>query len=87
MKIITSIYLNCRPDLRDEWIAPTDADAEVEEALVSYHSFYSSLLIHIIFRFNYYCHYFIVIILCFYYNYYSLLYYYLYNHYYPLLSF
>ncbi|CAG8581585.1 6314_t:CDS:10 [Diversispora eburnea] len=35
MKIITSIYLNCRPDLRDEWIAPTDADAEVEEALVN----------------------------------------------------
>ncbi|RHZ69090.1 hypothetical protein Glove_290g39 [Diversispora epigaea] len=35
MKIITSIYLNCRPDLRDEWI-PTDADAEVEEALAKY---------------------------------------------------
>ena len=24
----------CRPDLRDEWIAPTDADAEVEDAVV-----------------------------------------------------
>ncbi|RHZ90177.1 hypothetical protein Glove_5g27 [Diversispora epigaea] len=33
-KIITSIYLNCRPDLWDEWIAPTDADAEVGETLV-----------------------------------------------------
>ncbi len=35
MKIITSIYLDCRPDLRDEWIASSDADAEVEDALVS----------------------------------------------------
>jgi hypothetical protein len=35
MKIITSIYLHCRPDLRDEWIASSDADAEIEDALVS----------------------------------------------------
>ncbi|CAG8570418.1 9115_t:CDS:10 [Funneliformis caledonium] len=33
MKIITSIYLHCRPDLRDEWIASSDADAEIEDAL------------------------------------------------------
>ncbi|KAG9294797.1 hypothetical protein G9A89_008489 [Geosiphon pyriformis] len=33
MKVITSIYLRCRPDLRDEWIASTDADAELEDAL------------------------------------------------------
>ncbi|CAG8505543.1 11339_t:CDS:10 [Acaulospora colombiana] len=33
MKVITSIYMNCRPGLRDEWIASTDADAEVEDAV------------------------------------------------------
>lgn len=26
MKVITSIYLNCRPDLRDEWLAGNEAD-------------------------------------------------------------
>ena len=26
MKVITSIYLNCRPDLRDEWLAGTEPD-------------------------------------------------------------
>ena len=26
MKIITSIYLQCRPDLRDEWLTGTEAD-------------------------------------------------------------
>lgn len=26
MKTITSIYLNCRPDLRDEWLTGTEAD-------------------------------------------------------------
>jgi len=35
MKVITSIYLNCRPDLRDEWLAgiePDDAgDAQAQE--------------------------------------------------------
>ncbi|CAG8549971.1 7249_t:CDS:10 [Acaulospora morrowiae] len=35
MKVITSIYLNCRPDLRDEWIASADADAEVEDAVAT----------------------------------------------------
>ncbi|RHZ79117.1 hypothetical protein Glove_151g174 [Diversispora epigaea] len=35
MKIITSIYLNCRPDSKDEWIAPTNAETEVEEALTN----------------------------------------------------
>ncbi|PWN47739.1 hypothetical protein IE53DRAFT_232364 [Violaceomyces palustris] len=33
MKIITSIYLHCRPDLRDEWLAGSDIDADVEESL------------------------------------------------------
>lgn len=38
MKVITSIYLNCRPDLRDEWLMgievedPADAQAQ-EQAL------------------------------------------------------
>jgi hypothetical protein len=26
MKVITSIYLNCRPDLRDEWLTGTEID-------------------------------------------------------------
>jgi hypothetical protein len=36
MKVITSIYLNCRPELRDEWLGGTDQDTELEDALVSY---------------------------------------------------
>ncbi|CAO1612896.1 unnamed protein product [Sympodiomycopsis kandeliae] len=32
MKVITGIYLNCRPDLRDEWLS-TDVDADVFESL------------------------------------------------------
>lgn len=35
MKVITAIYLHCRPDLRDEWLAGIDVDADVEESLVS----------------------------------------------------
>ena len=34
MKVITSIYLNCRPDLRDEWLAGQDAEVEPEESQV-----------------------------------------------------
>ncbi|WWD17501.1 hypothetical protein CI109_101942 [Kwoniella shandongensis] len=33
MKVITSIYLNCRPELRDEWLAGTDQDTELDDAL------------------------------------------------------
>lgn len=33
MKVITAIYLHCRPDLRDEWLTGLDVDAEVEESL------------------------------------------------------
>lgn len=36
MKVITAIYLNCRPELRDEWLAGQDVDGELEDALVSY---------------------------------------------------
>ncbi|WVO22383.1 uncharacterized protein IAS62_003713 [Cryptococcus decagattii] len=33
MKVITSIYLNCRPMLRDDWLAGTDQDTELEDAV------------------------------------------------------
>ncbi|GAA5942331.1 uncharacterized protein JCM15063_002973 [Sporobolomyces koalae] len=33
MKVITAIYLHVRPDLRDEWLAGVDIDADVEESL------------------------------------------------------
>ncbi|KAG8956756.1 Factor arrest protein 11 [Tulasnella sp. 424] len=32
MKVITSIYLNCRPDLRDEWLTGTEVE-DVSDAL------------------------------------------------------
>jgi hypothetical protein len=34
MKTITAIYLNCKPELRDEWLAAIDIDTEVEESNV-----------------------------------------------------
>lgn len=33
MRVITAIYLYCRPSLRDDWLSGSDVDAEVEEAL------------------------------------------------------
>ena len=36
MKVITSIYLNCRPELRDEWLAGQDQETELEDALVGH---------------------------------------------------
>ena len=33
MRVITAVYLHCRPELRDEWLAGSDVDAEIEEAL------------------------------------------------------
>lgn len=35
MKVITSIYLNCRPDLRDEWLTGTEVD-DVGDAQVGF---------------------------------------------------
>lgn len=32
MRVITSIYLYCRPELRDEWLTGTDVDVNVDEA-------------------------------------------------------
>jgi hypothetical protein len=34
MKIITSIYLNCRPELRNDWLVGVEADLEAEDAMV-----------------------------------------------------
>lgn len=34
MKVITAIYLNCRADLRDEWLLGVDVDHDVEDSLV-----------------------------------------------------
>ncbi|KAK2764968.1 Factor arrest protein 11 [Arachnomyces sp. PD_36] len=33
MRVITAIYLYCHPELRDDWLAGSDVDADVEEAL------------------------------------------------------
>nr|ODN97858.1 hypothetical protein L204_03283 [Cryptococcus depauperatus CBS 7855] len=33
MKVITSIYLNCRPELRDDWLAGADQETEMEDAI------------------------------------------------------
>lgn len=33
MRVITAVYLHCKPELRDDWLAGSDVDAEVEEAL------------------------------------------------------
>ncbi|AEO62658.1 uncharacterized protein THITE_2107090 [Thermothielavioides terrestris NRRL 8126] len=33
MRVITAVYLHCRPELRDGWLAGVDLDAEVEESL------------------------------------------------------
>jgi hypothetical protein len=45
MKVITSIYLNCRPELRDEWLGGSDQDTELEDALVS--TVYSEMIINL----------------------------------------
>jgi hypothetical protein len=34
MKIITSIYLNCRPELRNDWLVGVEADLDAEDAMV-----------------------------------------------------
>ncbi|KAG1773964.1 hypothetical protein EDD22DRAFT_976044 [Suillus occidentalis] len=38
MKVITSIYLNCRPDLRDEWLTGTEVD-DISDAQVCNESY------------------------------------------------
>jgi hypothetical protein len=47
MKVITSIYLNCRPDLRDEWLTGTEVDdASDAQVLIPciYSYFYDNFL-------------------------------------------
>ena len=34
MQVITAVYLNCRPDLRDEWLTGIEVD-DVSDAQVS----------------------------------------------------
>ncbi|KAF1918015.1 hypothetical protein BDU57DRAFT_184091 [Ampelomyces quisqualis] len=33
MRVITAVYLHCRPELRDDWLAGSDVDAEVDESV------------------------------------------------------
>ncbi|KAF2878391.1 hypothetical protein BDV95DRAFT_624852 [Massariosphaeria phaeospora] len=33
MRVITAVYLHCRPELRDDWLAGSDVDAEVDESI------------------------------------------------------
>jgi len=33
MRVITAVYLHCRPELRDEWLVSADVDGEVEMAV------------------------------------------------------
>lgn len=33
MRVITAIYLHCKPELRDEWLCGGDVDGVVEEAV------------------------------------------------------
>ncbi len=35
MRIITAIYLHCRPELRDDWLAGVDVENEMGDALAS----------------------------------------------------
>lgn len=45
MKVITAIYLNCRADLRDEWLLGVDLDGDVEDSFVSF----CSVIYHIVY--------------------------------------
>jgi Domain of unknown function (DUF3402) len=33
MRVITAVYLHCRPELRDEWLSGADVDGEVEQSV------------------------------------------------------
>ncbi|CAI6329791.1 unnamed protein product [Periconia digitata] len=33
MRVITAVYLHCQPELRDDWLAGSDVDAEVDESV------------------------------------------------------
>jgi len=34
MQVITAIYLNCRPDLRDEWLSGNEVDDLTEAQVI-----------------------------------------------------
>lgn len=34
MRVITAVYLHCRPELRDEWLAGNDVEVEMEDSLL-----------------------------------------------------
>jgi hypothetical protein len=33
MRVITAVYLHCRPELRDDWLCNTDIDTDVEQSV------------------------------------------------------
>ena len=33
MRVITAVYLHCRPELRDDWLCNTDVDNDVEQSV------------------------------------------------------
>ena len=43
MQVITAIYLNCRPDLRDEWLSGNEVDdlteAQARNSRLTEHTF------------------------------------------------
>ncbi|OLL22366.1 Factor arrest protein 11 [Neolecta irregularis DAH-3] len=38
MRVITSIYLHCRPDLREDWLSGLDVEADIDDALPQEHA-------------------------------------------------
>lgn len=33
MRVITAVYLHCRPELRDDWLSASDVDSDVEHSI------------------------------------------------------
>jgi len=46
MQVITAIYLNCRPDLRDEWLSGNEVDdlAEAQVTVGPWNTFLTVLM-------------------------------------------
>ena len=42
MRVITAVYLHCRPELRDEWLSGADVDGDVEQSVPMEQGFESS---------------------------------------------
>jgi len=47
MQVITAIYLNCRPDLRDEWLSGNEVDDLTEAQVIArlWNTFSSTLIV------------------------------------------